>query len=130
MEWIGDAVTNATLHLVLQVESRYEQSEQIATVAVGVAVGVVVSALLMACLCLCSRARAFYKRRANMKEVCCSDEPQSPAYSGSPAATPVPEHTSLDTEGAYRSDSDADDEGQGRRIDRAAQRLSRGEGSV
>ena len=93
MAWIGEAVTNATMRL----GHKYELTEQLATVAMGIGTGVAVSVVLMACLSVCSRTRLSLQRRAIRNE-----RPPSPREQS---------HRSLNTEGAYRSDSDTEDEG-------------------
>lgn len=131
MAWLGDSVTNATLRLVRGIETKYEQSEQMATIAVGITVGVVISVCIMACLCVSAKVCSSMRRRTSMKEVCCTEEePVSPQYDTDGGVPAAQDCHSLDTEGAYRSDSDADDEGHGQRLAKDAQRRARGEGQV
>ena len=116
MEWIAEALENATLRSFTDDGDRHAQLEQAATVASGVAVGAGASALVMMCVILSSKVNAR----------CRNEPPPRP-----PPSPPVKSEIECEnTEGAYRSDSEADDEGEQRRVTKAAQRLSRSEGRV
>ena len=141
MESLGDSVTNATLKLVRDLEVYFEQSEKTATVEVGVAIGALVSVCIMLCLCCSAKVCIAAKRGDSPVVACCkpssseitleegrdNDDDEDEEYGGTQAEAGGTESapSALGTEGAYRSDSDSDDEGEGAKVSREAQRRSR-----
>jgi len=138
MDSIGSSVTNATLEIIRDIEVYLEQSESTVTVEVGVAIGVVLSMCIMACVCcsakVCIAAEigdcavvTCCKSDVNvvtLKDGCDDDDDDS----GEPQSEKVVTenaHSALGTEGAYRSDSDSNDEGEGDKVSREAQKRSR-----
>jgi hypothetical protein len=101
-------------------ENTYGESERTATITIGICVGITVSLVIMACFCVGSRMFGGVQKRPRVKKMHCQET----------AKTNSAQHNSLDTEGAYRSDSDADDEGQGQQITKRAQVRARQEGTV
>lgn len=137
---IGDSVTNATLKLVRDLGVYFEQSEKTATVEVGVAIGVLVSVCIMLCLCCSAKVCIAAKRGDSPVVACCkpssseitledgrdNNEDEDEEYRDPQADAGGAENapSTLGTEGAYRSDSDSDDEGEGAKVSREAQRRS------
>lgn len=134
-------MTNATMKLVRDLEAYFEQSEKAATVEVGVAIGVLVSVCIMVCLCCSAKVCIAAKRGDSPVVACCKpssseitledgrndDEEEDDECGGTQPEAGGKENapSALGTEGAYRSDSDSDDEGESVKVSREAQRRSR-----
>lgn len=116
MAWLEEALTNQTLLLVCQIEARCGQNEQIATIEVGVAVGVAASLCVLLLLCVTLRVSCACKAQQKATKT----DIVRQAY-------PEVEDTELyiNTEGAYRSGSDTDEEGECDKIAKEAQLRSR-----
>jgi hypothetical protein len=138
MESVGVSVTNATLGLVRDMEVYFEQSEKTATVEVGVAIGVIVSVCIMLCLCCSAKVCMAANKGDSHVVACCKpsardialesghDDEEEGYNTSSPGGGGVENAPSaVGTEGAYRSDSDSDDEGEGAKVSREAQRRAR-----
>ena len=131
MAYVSSEVTNATLLLVRSIEERFNQTEKNAIIEVGIAIGVFASIWLIVCIILLGRC---YRRR-NGDDVapgtCCNagskdvviDSTESVIEEGIENESGAP--SVANTEGAYRSDSDSDDEGQGAKLSKEAQKRSR-----
>ena len=117
MESPGGSVTNATLTLVREMEAYFEQSENMATAEIGVAIGVVVSLGIMLGLCCSANVLISAKQGGSPVVACCKPRPGAVGTENASSA--------LGTEGAYRSDSDSDDEGEGAKVALEAQMRSR-----
>jgi hypothetical protein len=138
METFGNDLTNFTLVIVKNIEQRFRQSEKTATVEMGVAIGAVASVIIILCI-FCS-AKVCHCRQGigTVGPMCCkplvSDVALEVAHYAdeNAAADDACEnaHPPAGTEGAYRSESDSDDEGEGVRVAREAQKRSRVVGAM
>lgn len=131
----GDAVTNATLKLVGDMQTYFEVSEQTATMAIGVSIGVAVSCVILLCMCCSSKVIYVTGQKLAFGRGCCAAtamESATPALHTNSAendTTSAPGPTGTEsvfgTEGAYRSDSESDDEGEGAKAAAVAQKRAR-----
>tara|TARA_B100001057_G_scaffold487662_1_gene570736 strand:+ start:1833 stop:2258 length:426 start_codon:yes stop_codon:yes gene_type:complete len=138
MEAFGNEVTNFTFTVVKNIEQRFKQSEKTATVEVGVAVGAVASIMIMLCIFCSARACRCRRGAGTVGPMCCkppvskvtidvphSEDEDAAADGGCKRAS-----QSAGTEGAYRSESDSDDEGESVRVAREAQKRARAMGEM
>ena len=136
MSYVSSEVTNATLRLVRSIEERLNQTEKNAIIEVGIAIGVFASIWVIACVILMGRC---YRRRNDgnvAPGACCNagskdvvvDSTESVVKEKVESENGVP--YAANTEGAYRSDSDSDDEGQSAKLSKEAQKRSRSTGGV
>lgn len=138
METFGNEVTNFTLTVVKNIEQRFKQSERTATVEVGVAIGAVASIVIMLCIFCSARVCRGRRGAGAVSPMCCkppasdvtidaphSDDEDAAVEGGCEHASPP-----AGTEGAYRSESDSDDEGESVRVAREAQKRARAMGAM
>lgn len=134
-------MTNATLKLVQDFGDYFQQPEKVVIVEVGMALGVVMSVCIVLCLYCCSASVCVgTERRDSPMVACCKPsardltpggglghdgEEESDGVSLPGTTGPENELSALDTEGAYRSDSESDDGGEGKKVALAAQKLAR-----
>lgn len=138
MEAFEHEVTNITLTVVKNIEQRFRQSEKTATVEVGVAIGAVASIVIMLCIFCSARACRCRRGAGTVGPMCCNppvsevtidaphSEDEDAAADGSCERASPP----AGTKGAYRSESDSDDEGEGVRVAREAQKRARAMGAM
>lgn len=132
MAWLNQAIGNGTSYVVQMVEGRYDQNLQMATVEVGISFGVLASAIILLSVSIYANACTRVMHEASMKEMCRAEDPASPPTDDCASGCELSVHDGslLNSEGAYRSDSDADDEDTDVRITKNVQKRSRAEGSV
>jgi len=142
MQVASDAVTNATMRLVKDLEDRFDQSEKSATVEVGVTIGVVISLCILSCMCFSAKACRLCKGSDVAAPACCgvketridlegAEEDEEDCGEDNSGVGDIHGAPSVvNTEGAYRSDTDSDDEGQGATLSKEAQKRARANGSV
>ena len=144
MQVSSDAVTNATMRLVKDLEDRFHQSEKSATIEVGITIGVVISLCILSCVCFSAKACRVCKGSDVAAPACCGakemrvdledaedDEKDRDKGDGSTSMSDMNGAPSVaNTEGAYRSDTDSDDEGQGATLSKEAQKRARANGYV
>lgn len=128
-----ERLTDATLKLVRLIEEKFNQTEKTATITLGVLVGIVASTCLISCMIT---SRHLYKTQNNRvtgsADTCCVTNEHCEVFE-QPVSVSLAEgdgetanvSSAAGTEGAYRSDSDSDDEGQGAKLCEEAQRRSR-----
>lgn len=137
MDAFGNDVTNFTLAVVKDMEVQFRQSETAATIEVGVAIGAVASVIIILCIFGSTRA-CLQKRRGGLGPFCCkplvsgailehtpSDDEDAAAHGAAEGAAPQEE-----AQGAYRSESDSEDEGESVRVAREAQKRARAMGAM
>lgn len=138
MEAFGYDLTNLTLVVVKRIEQRFRQSEKTATVEVGVAIGALASIVILLGI-LCSTRVCLTNQPSGVGgRACCAKVPRDLNMEGAQdddddvAGNERSEHeqSPARTEGAYRSESDTDDEGEGVRVAREAQKRARASGEV
>lgn len=133
-------MTNATLKLIQDFGDYFQQSEKAVIVEVGMALGVVMSVCIVLCLYCSASVYVDTERRDSPMMACCKPrardltpggglghdgEEESDGVSLPGATGPENALSTLDTEGAYRSDSESDDGGEGKKVALAAQKLAR-----
>lgn len=122
-------ITNASLLLVNAVEDQFSQSENNAAIEIGVCIGMVLSACILLFIYgfkRCRRQKKLIKESGPASDVSiesnadrCENKDDEDCEDCEKAPYAVR------TEGAYRSDSDSDDDGQGARVNKEAQKRSR-----
>jgi len=139
MQMVSEAVTNATLRLVKGWEERFNQSENGATAEIGIIIGAICSICILFILTTCFSSKAL--------GVCNCSPMTTAAGSGANDAMltfggandyedqqdeRVEGHANVNasrsgrnTEGAYRSETESDDEGEGVNLSKKAQRRAR-----
>lgn len=125
MAYASSEVTNATLLLVRSIEARFNQTEKNAIVEIGIMIGACASICLIACVMLIGRYCCLQnggRKGAVMDSTDSVIEEGVDNEGGDPSVA--------NTEGAYRSDSDSDDEGQSVKLSKEAQKRSRSTAGV
>lgn len=117
------AIHNATMRIVNSLENQ-GRSESEATVEVGIFLGVVLSVIIFAlssCVAFtfCSRTR-----RSQGTSVCCKSSP-TPVLEAVEDDAAFSSTSPVAQIGAYRSESDTDDEGQSKKVAAVAQKRAR-----
>jgi hypothetical protein len=142
MQVSNDAVTNVTMRLVKDLEDRFHQSEKSATIEVGIAIGVVISLCILSCMCFSAKACRVCKGSDVVAPACCGakemrvdledaeDDEEDRDGGGGSMGDMDGAPSVANTEGAYRSDTDSDDEGHGTTLSKEAQKRARANGSV
>ena len=129
MAYVSSEITNATLLLVRSIEERFSQTEKNAIIEVGIVIGACASVCLIACViligrycCLQNGGDAPCLQNGGSKDAV-MDSTDSVVEEGVDNEGGAP--SVANTEGAYRSDSDSDDEGQSVKLSKEAQKRSR-----
>jgi len=125
-----------TMDLVDDLKQKSGQTDNTATVVVGVGIGMLVSAAIVCAFWCISRCCPLIARRMRggprsgtvsrvVNDVELDADPEYDPQCASPTSATV-----HNTEGAYRSDSETSDDGEGVKATKEAQRRSRKNGSV
>ena len=142
MESVTSNVNASILDLLQDLETRFNQTEHIVTIEVGVALGLISSFAISVVLWASSRIAArttdgpldFVKTKIKDDRIVLTpsmdmqaDEAENGNAVGKDSTAPP---SVANTEGAYRSDSESDDEGAKDRLSKTAQRRSRSSAGV
>ena len=110
---MGDAITNHTLMLVRHIEGRYGQSEQMATVELGVSIGITASLAVLFCVSAVARAPFAFRKRGRTPKERAHKTRRVPAECDADTDAEIDaDNERRNTEGAYRSASESEEEGE------------------
>ena len=127
MEAFSTHITNASLLLVKAIEQRFSQTEKNATIEIGVVLGMLLSACILVLMYALNRCRKYKKdieESGPTSDVSLESAAEGCESKDEEDCENAPSATAQST-GAYRSDSDSDDEGQGARVNKEAQKRAR-----
>lgn len=132
-EKVDSLMNKGSMGFVEFIKENFHTTEKNAIVLVGVCIGVFLSLWLLACVVVAGNVcGSLSKVNLGSPRACCDSvkaveaQEAAPAAEGGEAGDDDPEAPSVaNTEGAYRSDSDSDDEGQGARLSKQAQKRAR-----
>lgn len=117
-------IANATMPLVKTLADTLSQSEKNATVEIGVVIGMATSALVLSLIYVAKLCIVRINKPSNapMKSDVSTESQTEACEEKDEDCENAP---ATGTEGAYRSDSDSDDDGQGTRVAKEAQKRAR-----
>lgn len=134
-EKVDTFMGQSSMKLVAFIQGNFHTTEKNAIVLVGICIGVFLSLCLLGCVVVASNVcGSLDKIHVGSPRACCdsgvnkdssAQEAASTAEGGEAGDEDLEAPSVANTEGAYRSDSDSDDEGQGARLSKQAQKRAR-----